>query len=153
MSKNAPIAEPYAGRALKTMAQRREEKWPGMRFNIASFYPVGKANVAPQYQMILETKAEEGAECVVLAFGNGEKSTTYCPADEAHLYVGPTSVLMGEPIEPWKARQQADFRHVEKRLQDGPPLTGAGQEATVSKGEVTDAGTYSHKQGDSDELS
>jgi len=119
MAKNEPIAEPYAGRALLTMQQRREQKWPDMRFFIASYYRVGKQNEAPQYQMILESKAQQGIDAVVLAFGNGEKSTSYCKAEDAHLYVGPTSVLMGEPMAQWRANQQSEFRHVEQRIKDG----------------------------------
>jgi hypothetical protein len=153
-TKNEPIAEPYAGRALLTMQQRREKEWPDMRFFIASYYKVGKQNEAPQYQMILESKAQQGVEAVVLAFGNGEKSTSYCKAEDAHLYVGPTSVLMGEPMKQWREAQQTEFRHVEQRIKDGLGVSLSPQhKSEVTQGDLVDAGTYSKTGSSVDELS
>ena len=149
--KNVPIAEPFAGRMIGTMQSRREEKWPNLRFSVASFYKVGKSSEAPQYMEIMEKKANQDIQVVVLAFGNGKDSTIYCPAEEGPLYVGPTSVLMGEPKDEWLARQQSDFRHVENRIAKGPAVSN-NHEAEVTVGDLVDAGTYSRKDGKQDEL-
>ncbi len=89
--RNLPIAEPYQKKKRTDQQAMREKRWPGMRFATASLYPVDSSQI-PQYEMSMTLNPD----LAVLIKGD---------EDGAREFIGPTLVLMGEPMECWVEKQ------------------------------------------------
>jgi len=123
------------------MEAARQQKWPDMRFCLASVYAVGKMDQCPQYEAFMD----KNEDYVLLV--HPKESTTYCKREDARLYTNRTMALLGEPTAEWKAKQKA-WQDLDERSRQQESVNESGMVVTQAAQEAVNTGTYIEQAGE-----